>query len=270
MKPVILVTNDDGVYSPGLRLLFEAVSDLGETIVVVPETPKSSTGMGLTLHKPLRAYRINYHGMPMYLLNGTPSDIIHFAHRKIVSEIDLVVSGVNIGDNTSIQVILSSGTVAAAVQAWLLGIPSIAFSVAIESGDELEHNILLAETIKKISRTLVEKVLKEGLIDADFLNVNFPSEITEKTRVVTAKPARLRFIENIEERVDPRGKKYYWIYGVPAPLEKNSDTYELLVQKNIVITPIKFEISCPLSAQLARLENILNNVLRSVIYSKKR
>lgn len=265
MKPVILVTNDDGIYSPGLKLLYEAVSDLGRTIVVVPETPKSSSGTGLTLHKPLRAYTINYHGMTAYLINGTPSDIIHFAHRKIVPKIDLVVSGVNIGDNTSIQVILSSGTVAATVQAWLLGIPSIAFSAAVESGEEFEKNETLAKAIKRICRVLIEKVLSEGIPDADFLNVNFPSDISKKTRVVIAKPARLRFIENIEERVDPRGKKYYWIYGVPTSPKENTDTYELLVNKNIVLTPIKFELSCPLSPRLRLLEKTLNNVLKDTI-----
>jgi len=268
MKPIILVTNDDGIYSPGLKLLYEAVSSLGRTVVVVPETPKSSSGMGLTLHKPLRAYTIKYRGMLVYLINGTPSDIIHFAYRKIVPKIDLVVSGVNIGDNTSIQVILSSGTVAAAIQAWLLGIPSIAFSAAVESGEAFEKDKTLAEAIKRTCRALVKRVLKEGLTEADFLNVNFPSKITEKTRVVIAKPARLRFIENIEERTDPRGKKYYWIYGVPTLPKENTDTYELLVNKNIVLTPIKFELSCPLSPRLRSLEKTLNSILHDIVKEK--
>ena len=261
----ILITNDDGPYSPGLKVLYESVKDIGNIYIVVPETPKSASGLGITLHKPLRVSRINFRDMDIFLINGTPSDIVYIALNTLFDKIDLVLSGVNIGDNTSIQVILSSGTVAATVQAWLLGIPSIAFSAAVESGEEFEKNETLAKAIKRICRVLVEKVLSEGIPDADFLNVNFPSDISKKTRVVIAKPARLRFIENIEERVDPRGKKYYWIYGVPTSPKENTDIYELLVNKNIVLTPIKFELSCPLSPRLRLLEKTLNNVLKDTI-----
>lgn len=158
----ILVTNDDGIHSPGLRILYNAVRDLGRVYVVAPETPKSASGLGITLHKPLRLERYKlWENVEVFTTNGTPSDIVYLALNEIASDFDLAVSGVNIGDNTSIQVILSSGTVGAAAQAALVGIRAIAFSAAVDEPDQLVGDY--AERIQKASRLIAEWVLRKGL-----------------------------------------------------------------------------------------------------------
>ncbi len=241
---VIVATNDDGVYSLGLKLLYESVRDLGETIVLAPETPKSSSGLGLTLHKPLRIIKMHlWDNVPVYAINGTPSDIIQVAIHEVSGKPDIVVSGVNIGDNTSLQVILSSGTIGAAAQAALMGIPGIAFSAAIKSQDELEDPYYY-EAIKRIVKAITRKVLEDGLPkNVDLISVNFPNEIGPETEVKTAPPSRIRFTEIIEKRVDPQGRPYYWVYGEPREPEKGTDTYIVLVEKNIAVTPLALRMT---------------------------
>lgn len=232
----ILVTNDDGLYSPGLEILYKAVRELGEVYVIVPETPKSASGLGITLHKPLRVNRVKFIDTYAFLINGTPSDVIYMALKVLAGPIDLVVSGVNIGDNTSIQVILSSGTVGAAAQASLEGIPAIAFSAAVKDGDILVKEEL-AHAIESCIRALVEEILENGLPKGvDLLNVNFPDVPSKRFKL--ARPARVRFINIIEEREDPRGGTYYWLYGEPVEPEKGTDVYAVLVEKEIAVTPI--------------------------------
>jgi 5'-nucleotidase len=133
----IIVTNDDGIHSPGIYVLAEAVNVFGNAYIVAPEKPKSATGLGMTLHKPLRVKRVPGR-KNTFSISGTPSDVIHIATNIITGPVDLVVSGVNIGYNTSIQVILSSGTIGAAAQAALMGIPAVAFSMAVNDGEEIE------------------------------------------------------------------------------------------------------------------------------------
>ncbi|RLE71569.1 MAG: 5'/3'-nucleotidase SurE [Thermoprotei archaeon] len=233
----ILVTNDDGLYSSGLEILYKAVRELGEVYVVVPETPKSASGLGITLHKPLRVSRVKFLDTYAFLLNGTPSDVIYMALKVLAGPIDLVVSGVNIGDNTSIQVILSSGTVGAAAQASLEGIPAIALSAAVKDGSTLATNDRLAYTMETCIRALVKEVLEKRLPKGvDLLNVNFPDTPTKRFKL--ARPARVRFINIIEERKDPRGGTYYWLYGEPVEPEEGTDVYTVLVEKEIAVTPI--------------------------------
>ena len=240
----ILVTNDDGVYSPGLKLLYEAVKGLGKVYVVAPEVPKSASSLGLTLHKPLRITKLEIDGMEVYAVNGTPSDIIYLALHVIARKIDLVVSGVNIGDNTSIQVILSSGTVGAAAQASLEGIPAIAFSVAVSSAEELEENIKLQKLIVKVSREIIRYVLENGLPKGvDVLNVNFPGKPRENITAKFVPAAKMRFTEYVEKRVDPRGKEYFWLYGHPKEPEPNTDVYVVFKEGNIAITPLKLDLN---------------------------
>lgn len=233
----ILVTNDDGLYSPGLEILYKAVRELGEVYIVVPETPKSASGLGITLHKPLRVNRVKFLDTYAFLLNGTPSDVIYMALKVLAGPIDLVVSGVNIGDNTSIQVILSSGTVGAAAQASLEGIPAIAFSAAVKDGSAFATDNELAYTMETCIRALVKEVLEKGLPrGVDLLNVNFPDVPSKRFKL--ARPARVRFINIIEERKDPRGGTYYWLYGEPMEPEKGTDVYTVLIEKGIAVTPI--------------------------------
>ncbi len=239
----ILITNDDGIHSPGPFILRAALKDLGETWIVAPEKPKSATGLGMTLHKPLRIKPFGKEEKT-YAISGTPSDIIHLARNVIVKDIDLVVSGVNIGDNTSTQVILSSGTVGAAAQAALENIPAVAVSAAVGSAEELVNNRELTLAIKAVVEEICARVLDKGLPEGvDLLNVNFPARITDKTRVVLAPAAKTRFSELVDERVDPLGNKYYWIYGEPKDPVEGTDVYEVFVAGNIAVTPISLNIN---------------------------
>ena len=239
----ILVTNDDGIYSLGLKLLHDAVEPLGDTIVFAPETPKSASGLGITLHKPLRIQTVEYWGMKIYVTNGTPSDIIYLALNELSPNLDLVVSGVNIGDNTSVQVILSSGTVGAAAQAALLGVPSIAFSAAVEESMEFKDP-LLSEVIVKVARRISEIVLDRGLPPGvDLLNVNFPRRITRETRVKIARIAPIKFLQRVNVNYDPRGNKYFWLYGMMADPIPGTDVYAVHVEGAITISPIRLDLN---------------------------
>lgn len=253
----ILITNDDGPFSTGLRLLYEAVSPIAHTYIIVPETPKSASGLGLTLHKPLRINELKLFGTRMLTVNGTPSDIIYLALSNIAKSIDLVVSGVNIGDNTSIQVILSSGTVGAAAQAALEGIPAIAFSASISDPVALEDNPRLRESIKTGIRKVVARVLCRGFPrEADVLNINFPDVPSHE--FVPAPPARARYTNVVERRRDPRGLEYYWLYGEPVEPEKNTDVYVVHVEKKIAVTPLKFNLTPPDMKEIVELADELN------------
>lgn len=200
----ILVTNDDGIYSPGLRMLYEYVKDLGEVYVVAPETPpKSASGLGITLHKPLRVSVMDLCGFKVYATSGTPSDTIYLAALEITGNVDLVLSGINIGDNTSMQVILSSGTLGAAFQAALLGIPAIAYSVDVESGDELEGNEELEPVLRAVVRESVMFVLRHGMPrGVDVISINFPRTISRDIKVKLVRASKLKFSEKIDVRVD--------------------------------------------------------------------
>jgi len=239
---VILVTNDDGIHSIGLRFLYDAVKELDEVYVVAPESPRSATGLSLTLHKPLRIYKVNLYGEKFYSVSGTPSDVIHLAITKILPrKPDIVLSGINLGDNTSIQVILSSGTCGAAIQASLLGIRALAFSTVID--DPEDFTPAYVEKMKRIIEIMVKHVFEKGFPrGVDVLNINFPRSL-EKVKTRITRPARIRFKEAVEERIDPRGKKYYWIHGDTVEnVEKDTDIYAVFVENAISITPIALNL----------------------------
>lgn len=244
-EPRILVTNDDGVHSPGLRLLYEAVKGLGRVYVLAPETPKSASGLGITLHKPLRLTKIKLWGdTPIYMTNGTPSDVIYLALEELSPRIDLVASGVNIGDNTSIQVILSSGTIGAAAQAALLGILGVAFSLNVSDASELEEDRETWENAKKVIRATVKWVLEHGLPEeADLLSVNLPRRVTPETRVKIAPAARIKFLQKVSILYDPRGNKYYWLYGTLVEPEPGTDVYVVHREQAIAVTPLTLDLN---------------------------
>lgn len=254
----ILVTNDDGIHSPGLRLLYYAVKDLGRAYVVAPETPKSASGLGITLHKPLRLEKYKlWDGVEVYATNGTPSDIVYLALNEIASEFDLAVSGVNIGDNTSIQVILSSGTVGAAAQAALVGIKAVAFSAAVDEPDQLSGEY--AERIRLASRIIAEWTLKNDLPEGvDIINVNYPSPEKWSGTVEIAPPARVRYLQRVTINYDPRGKRYYWLYGKSIEPEEGTDVYSLHVKGAITITPLSLSLTPQGGVYKKAVENLLD------------
>ncbi|MGC8607417.1 MAG: 5'/3'-nucleotidase SurE [Vulcanisaeta sp.] len=240
----ILVTNDDGIYSPGLRMLYEYVKDLGDVYVVAPETPKSASGLGITLHKPLRVSRVDLCGFEVYATSGTPSDTIYLAALEITGNVDLVLSGINVGDNTSMQVILSSGTLGAAFQAALLGIPAIAYSVDVESSDELENNEELVPILRAVVRESTMFILRNGMPrGVDVISINFPRAISKDVKVKLVRASKLKFSEKVDVRIDPRGNKYYWLFGSLIEPEPDSDTYVVHKENNIALTPLTLDMN---------------------------
>ncbi len=239
----ILVTNDDGVHSRGLWLLYEAARPYGRVYVLAPETPKSASGLGITLHKPLRLERVKlWDGVEAYITNGTPSDIVYLALNELSPSFDLVASGVNIGDNTSVQVILSSGTVGAAAQAALMGIPAVAFSAAVDEGEELEGEY--GERVAALTREIIGWLLENGLPEGvDLLNVNYPSPSKWSGKVRIAPPARIRFLQKVTLNYDPRGRKYYWLYGQSLEPEEGTDAYAVHVEGAVTLTPINLSLT---------------------------
>jgi len=255
-QPKIILTNDDGIFSPGLRVLYEAVKDLGEIYIVAPSEPKSAVGLGITLHKPIRVHEVTLWGKARgFAINGTPSDSIHVAREVVVRDkIDLVLSGINIGDNTSMQTILSSGTLGAAAEASLMGIKSIAFSANVQSGEEF-YNEKYSSIIKKVIRIMVSHILENGFPKGvDVISVNFPNEIKSGVYVVPA--ARLRWWEKLEERKDPRGAPYYWLYGEPTEPEPDTDVYVVHVLKGIALTPLVLDMSASSGKAYSQLNSI--------------
>jgi 5'-nucleotidase len=244
-QPKLLVTNDDGVHSPGLRLLYESVKDLGKVYVLAPETPKSASGLGITLHKPLRIEKVKMWGdTTVYITNGTPSDVIYIAIEEFSPKFDAVLSGVNIGDNTSIQVILSSGTIGAAAQAALLGMPGVAFSADVDEASQLEEDEETWNNISRVIRTITLWVLKHGIPKGvDIISVNFPRRVRSDTKVKIAPAARMKFLQKVSIIYDPRGRKYYWLYGTLVEPEPGSDVYVVHVEKAIAITPLSLNVN---------------------------
>ncbi|MGC9050467.1 5'/3'-nucleotidase SurE [Pyrobaculum sp.] len=240
----ILVTNDDGIHSPGLRLLYQFAAALGEVDVVAPESPKSATGLGITLHKPLRMYEADLCGFKALATSGTPSDTVYLATLGLGRRYDLVLSGVNLGDNTSLQVILSSGTLGAAFQAALLGIPALAYSAYVGDWGEVLNDKEALEIMGSVVVSSASFVLRRGMPrGVDVISINFPQRVKKGVRARLVKAAKLRYAQLLEERTDPRGVKYYWLYGRDLAPEPDTDVYVVLREGNIAVTPLTLNLN---------------------------
>src|SRR5690349_34360 len=203
-KPVILVTNDDGVTAPGIRNLVDAVKDLGKVIVVAPDKPQSGMGHAITIGQPLRLTSVSsFEGIEAYQCSGTPVDCVKLAVDKILHrKPDLCLSGINHGANHSINVIYS-GTMSAAVEAAIESIPSIGFSL-------LDYSIEADFSAAKLyARNIVNKMLNTRLDKHTILNVNFPAvDIKLIKGVKLCRQAYAKYEEDFLERDDPHGRKY--------------------------------------------------------------
>ena len=231
----ILVTNDDGVASPGLHALAKAMRPLGQVWVVAPDRERTAAAHALTLHKPLRITRVDTR---VFAVNGTPTDCVNLALKKLLRGAPaLVVSGINRGVNLGDDVTYS-GTVSAALEGTIMGIPSIAISQ--EVGKTFRHDVA-AVYAARVARA----VLKYGLPDETLLNVNVPDRPKAKIAGVrVASLSRRRFDEPIIEKTDPHGRKYYWIAGtrVSWSRQKNSD-HEMLRRGFVTLTPIHLDVT---------------------------
>src|SRR5688572_14667945 len=239
-KPVILITNDDGVSAPGIRNLVESVKDLGKIIVVAPDKPQSGMGHAITIGSPLRLHPVNFfEGIEAYQCTGTPVDCVKLAVDKILHrKPDLCLSGVNHGANHSINVIYS-GTMSAAVEAAIESIPSAGFSL-------LDYSIDADFTgARKFARLIVEKMLSTKLDKHTVLNVNIPAVAVELLKgYKICKQAYAKYEEDFIERQDPHGRKYYWLTGEFVNFDKGKDTdVWALANGYVSIVPVQFDMT---------------------------
>jgi 5'-nucleotidase len=240
-KPLILVTNDDGITAPGIRALIEVVQTLGEVVVVAPDSPQSGMGHAITVNDMLHVKKVSPFGTDItaYSCSGTPVDCIKMGvHELIKRKPDLCVSGINHGSNSSINVIYS-GTMSAAVEAGIEGIPAIGFSLQDFSW---EANF---EPAKIYIRSIVQRVLEEGLPSGTVLNVNFPNLPSEAIKGIRiCRQAHAYWQEKFDKRQSPFGKEYYWLTGEFINLDKGEDTDEWALAHGFVsIVPVQFDLT---------------------------
>ena len=244
----ILVTNDDGVYASGLQAAARSVEGLGEVVVAAPSGQKSGVGRSISVFEPLRFAEVNLNGFKAYAVTGTPTDSVIIGIFAILKQMpDLVVSGINVGENISSDAVTTSGTIGAALEAASYGIPAIAASIqAIDQGDKFDmhhgekHSF---EVATKILRRVATRVLEHGLPEGvDVLNLNVPVSAREDTEIVVTRLARKIFKTSVQERFDPRGRPYYWIDGELIFCDKEgTDVQTVYQERKISITPLSLD-----------------------------
>lgn len=235
MKKTILISNDDGIHSEGIKTLARALKRVGEVFIVAPDRERSAASHSLTLHKPLRVEKI---GPNAYAINGTPTDCINLAVNGILKKRpDLVVSGINKGGNLGDDVTYS-GTVSAAMEGTLLGIPSFAISLVSISRENFDF-----KNAARFAARLARFILKNRLPKDTLLNINVPDVDEIKGYRITKQGKRL-YGDAIVEKVDPRGKKYYWIGGDILKWEGGEDTdFKAITSNFISITPVHLDMT---------------------------
>ncbi len=250
-RPVILITNDDGVTAPGIMNLVEAVKDLGKVVVVAPDKPQSGMGHAITIGQPLRLHKVNVFGdFEAYACTGTPVDCVKLAVDKVLHrKPDLCLSGINHGANHSINVIYS-GTMSAAVEAAIESIPSVGFSL-LDYSIEADFSGAM-----KYARIVVEKMLKTNLGKHTVLNVNIPSVPSELLKgLKICRQAYAKYEEDFIDRQDPHGRRYYWLTGEFVNFDKGKDTDVWALANNYIsVVPVQFDLTnYALKAKLEKL-----------------
>lgn len=239
-RPTILITNDDGIYAPGLRKLIEIARPLGNVIVVAPDSPMSGMSHAITVKTPLRLHKIaeekNYEE---YSCNGTPVDAMKLGEKIVVKgKPDIVLSGINHGSNASVNIIYS-GTMAAVLEANIDGIPAVGFSLL-----DYSHGADF-EGLESWVETIIKNVLDKGLPEGVSLNVNIPAIPRKEIRgIKICRQAKGRWEEEFDERTDPHSRDYYWLTGVfkngdPA---KDTDTWAL-TNNYISVVPVHYDFT---------------------------
>lgn len=247
-RPLILVTNDDGVSAPGIRALIEVMSEIGDVVVVAPDKPQSAMGHAITINSTLYLNKISKDTdtITEYSCSGTPVDCVKLAVNEILKrKPDLCVSGINHGSNSSINVIYS-GTMSAAVEAGIEGIPAIGFSLLdYDWNADFEA---IKSFVKKISLEVLENGLPEGVI----LNVNFP-KLKEKDikGIKICRQAKALWVEKFDKRKTPQGKDYYWLAGEFVNEDKGEDTDEWALDNGYIsVVPVQFDLTAYHSIKL--------------------
>lgn len=240
-KPLILVTNDDGITSPGIAKLISIASELGEVVVVAPDSPQSGMGHAITVGDTLRIRKNRlFEGIMAYECSGTPADCVKLAKHEIMKgrKFDLVLSGINHGCNTSISV-LYSGTMSAAIEGAIEGTPAIGFSLCDFSPKaEMSH-------AEPFIRKVLEEALQKGFFKGIALNVNIPPAQDEAIKgIKVCRQANARWEEDFDKRKDPYGKEYYWMTGIFMNHDKGEDNDVWAIDNNYIsIVPCQFDLT---------------------------
>lgn len=238
--PLILVTNDDGITAPGLRMLISIMRNIGRVVVMAPDKPQSGMGHAVTIQSPLRIHEIAKEpDYEEYSCNGTPADCVKLGQKVIIkSNPDLIVSGINHGSNASVNV-LYSGTMAAVLEGAMEDIPSIGFSLNDYSPQaDFSHTVPYVTTI---ARNVLSHPLPAGVC----LNVNIPAMNGTPVRgIKVVRQARASWDEDFEERKDPHRRNYYWLHGVFSLKDDGTDTDEWALSNNFVsVVPVQVDLT---------------------------
>jgi len=232
----IMVTNDDGIHAPGIRALAEAMRELGQVTVVAPDRERSAAGHSLTLHSPLRVFELHE---GWYAVDGTPTDCVNMGIHNLLPNVpDLVVSGINHGPNLGDDVTYS-GTVAAAMEANLMGIPAIAFSLATFS-----HSDNFKDAAQ-IALRVARQVIANGLPGDTFLNVNIPDQpLSNMLPPMITRQGKRSFVGKIVDKTDPRGRKYFWIGSEEPDFNDDHGTdFHAINRQHVSITPLHLDLT---------------------------
>jgi 5'-nucleotidase len=239
-RPLILATNDDGISAPGLRALVEEMQQLGDVVVVAPDSPQSGMGHAITINNLLRIDKVNLHGpSEAYQCSGTPVDCVKIAIDKILPrKPDLLVSGINHGANHSINVIYS-GTMSAAVEGAIEGIVSVGFSSLDYS---LDADMGPA---RHFARIVAQNMLRHGMPTGTLLNVNIPKlPLADIKGIKICRQAIAKWEEELIERKDPTGRKYYWLTGRFENYDKGTDTDVWALDNGYVsAVPVQYDLT---------------------------
>ncbi len=242
-RPLILVTNDDGVNAPGIKNLVAVMREFGDVLVVAPDSPQSGMGHAISISKPLRLEKLDLFeewGIEAYQCSGTPVDCVKLAIDVILkgNKPDICVSGINHGSNASINVIYS-GTMSAAMEAAIDGIPSIGFS-SLDFNFDADFSVA-----KKVAKALVAKVLAEPMPEHFLLNVNIPKlSLGQFKGIKICRQADAHWTENFVQRKDPRGKDYYWMVGKFSNRDMGLDTdVEALREGYASVVPVRIDFT---------------------------
>lgn len=256
-RPVILVTNDDGITAPGIRNLVEAVKDLGRVIVVAPDSPQSGMGHAITIGDPLRLYKVDvFEGIESWQCSGTPVDCVKLARDKILHrKPDLCVSGINHGANHSINIIYS-GTMSAAMEAAIEGIPSAGFSL-LNFNYEADFSVA-----RLVAQTVAKQMLQSTLPKHTLLNVNIPYlPHSEFKGLKLCRQAYAKWEEQFDHRVDPRGKDYYWMVGKFLNMDEGNDTdVQALKDGYASVVPVKIDFTD------VETKNLLQDTWKDIVH----
>ena len=240
-RPLILVTNDDGINAPGIRTLISVVKDIGDVIVVAPDSPQSGMGHAITINSTLHSSRITPKNSEIieYSCSGTPADCVKLAINELMPrKPDLCVSGINHGSNSSINVIYS-GTMSAAIEAGIEGVPAIGFSLL-----DYSWNADFSQS-KDFIRKITLNALNNGIPKGVVLNVNIPAVKKPDIKgVKICRQAKAYWVEEFDKRKNPLGQEYYWLTGKFVNKDQGEDTDEWALKKNYIsIVPVEFDLT---------------------------